>query len=336
MPPAAVQASFGPTAVTARPDRLSKPGKPPPDQKPSPRRSMRRPLAGIALSVAAALAVGITKGPPQKPEIVSGRAQQKVSRSGAPERWWQGEVTVTLDASLGGVWPDATLGAEHAFVSWLGAPAKLPHLTFDTRPAGPILLEPDGENRVYYGLIPIAGHESDLGITLSYVNPETGEILESDIIINSRQSFAILGSAGESAAEHDGHDANAKGAVSTADGAKRCADKYDVASVLTHEIGHFWGLGEDMVDTSATMYFSTPPCSILKRDLKADDTQAISSLYQAQASASVPSPESAAAGVAHCTVSALGHAPAGRALAPLAALVGLSLLRRRRPATTPR
>src|SRR5262249_54708605 len=109
-----------------------------------------------------------------------------------------------------------------------------------------------------------------------------------------------------------------------------CKMKYDVASVVTHEIGHFWGLGEDMLDTTATMYFSTPPCHVINRQLKLADVNAISSLY------TVAAPTSSSSDTAkHCAVKTLG-ASSGDGAALVAIAAALAAAGRRRRARLPR
>ena len=60
---------------------------------------------------------------------------------------------------------------------------------------------------------------------------------------------------------------------------RSAAGHYDVQNVLTHEVGHFFGLGEDDQLMDATMYVSTPPCETQKRDLAVTDEQAMTQLY---------------------------------------------------------
>jgi len=56
-------------------------------------------------------------------------------------------------------------------------------------------------------------------------------------------------------------------------------DVYDLENVLAHEAGHFFALGEDMTDTSATMYACTNRCEIHKRVLTDADEAALAVLY---------------------------------------------------------
>ncbi|MFW5740775.1 MAG: matrixin family metalloprotease, partial [Myxococcota bacterium] len=97
------------------------------------------------------------------------------------------------------------------------------------------------------------GHENDLAITVSYVAP-SGAILESDIVINTRHTFHV--------------------------DASGCSHAYDLRSVVTHEVGHFYGLGEDTTDTETTMYYKTLACETKKRSLSDPDVETVAYLYE--------------------------------------------------------
>jgi hypothetical protein len=61
---------------------------------------------------------------------------------------------------------------------------------------------------------------------------------------------------------------------------KQCgSEAYDLQNVLTHEVGHFMGLGEDMHDDVASMYSRSHRCETQKRTLSNGDETSISSLY---------------------------------------------------------
>jgi hypothetical protein len=269
----------------------------------------RRTLAALLVAGVAAGAGLSTDTRHSEPQIVSGRAIVEVTPSGSTERWRRGEVTVTIDESMSAIWPDVALGVADAFHEWHDTGAKLPSVLFESRAAKPLVLEPDGENRIYYVPITIAGHQHDLGMTLQHVSASTGEIVEADIVINSNHPFSLL------------------------DASDNCSDSYDIESVVMHEAGHFWGLREDMTDAGAAMYFSTAPCNIAKRTLKVGDTLAISSLY-AKELADDDTNSPAAAGLGHCSVASPPNRSAcnGFAIAALVVVLGGFRLVNRRAA----
>jgi hypothetical protein len=109
-----------------------------------------------------------------------------------------------------------------------------------------------------------------------------------------------------------------------------CTNQFDFRSVVTHEAGHFFGLGEDMQDGSATMYYSTKPCDIGKRDLKATDASEVTSLY----ATAEPSAEDDKGSAQKCSVGNVGER-SGTGTAWAVALLSLSLaVRRARRART--
>ena len=56
-------------------------------------------------------------------------------------------------------------------------------------------------------------------------------------------------------------------------------DDYDLASIITHEAGHFLGIAHSNVDDSSTMYFEYQPGETRKQFLKLDDINAICEAY---------------------------------------------------------
>jgi hypothetical protein len=119
-------------------------------------------------------------------------------------------------------------------------------------------------------IIDIEGHTNDLAITITFSDAESGEILESDIVVNANKSFADLAP--------DGAPEAMTSCSARSDGSA-CKSTYDLASVLTHEVGHFFGLDEDTSTPSATMFGCTNQCETHKRDLSDDDQRAIRALY---------------------------------------------------------
>jgi len=135
------------------------------------------------------------------------------------------------------------------------------------------------------------------------------------------------------AAKDDG-DARPKGRARAAEHARRrrvfgCQNRYDAQNTVTHEAGHFFGLGEDVVERKATMFQSIDQCETHKRLLANTDVSALATLYAASADT-----DEAKAGPRACSV---GRAPgssgameASGALLVSAGIFGLALLRRRR------
>jgi MYXO-CTERM domain-containing protein len=99
-------------------------------------------------------------------------------------------------------------------------------------------------------------------VTIVWHNTSTGEILDADMMINDQlatNSFAGGPYANCPDTGCDGTDA-------------------DLASIVTHEAGHFIGIGHSEVD-DATMFASAIRTSIEKRTLDPDDIEAVCDIY---------------------------------------------------------
>lgn len=84
--------------------------------------------------------------------------------------------------------------------------------------------------------------------------PDSGLILDSDILLNAEDhTFATDGN----------------------------GTSHDVRNIVTHEVGHFLGLGHETVpeDTTATMYAQASTGETMKRTLEANDLEGIQSAY---------------------------------------------------------
>jgi len=92
-----------------------------------------------------------------------------------------------------------------------------------------------------------------LAITLTTYNDITGEMIDTDIIINGEMPFSISGE----------------------------RNKYDLDTVLTHELGHVLGLDESEISGS-TMFPDTRRGETDRRELSTDDIDGILSLYSNQ------------------------------------------------------
>ena len=254
-------------------------------------------------------------------QVHSGSPGFKKSSTGRELVWQKRNVTVFLDGSLAKLGPTANDAVMQAFGEWVGRDSKLPALRFDSGGTSTAPKQ-DGKSTVSYAPITAPGHEHDVAITMTYSNDKTGEIIEADIVLNALYPMGVL-TAKSKPAPPAALVATAPSGKTTHDDdeAEDCQSRYDAQNVVTHEAGHFFGLGEDMTERNATMFLSIDQCETHKRVLSSTDVGAVETLYQAsQASADDDK------GAAGC---ALGGAPSGGATLISGLVLGLSLLRRR-------
>ncbi len=216
------------------------------------------------------------------PSVAFATSEARQTETGLDERWMTDGVVVVLDPSLEDLGPGASDAIRSALQVWHSAAAGVPGVTFENGTSR-VGTAHDGKNVV--AAAPIG---TPLALTTTYASDQTGAIVEADIVFNTSYAFASMPTVPAS-----------------------CSGVFDVGAVATHEAGHFFGLGEDYVDTTATMYVTTDPCDAHKRVLGAGDIEAISALY------ATPSTVTAKCDVA--------PAPRSSAIASIVA-IGLGLL----------
>jgi hypothetical protein len=292
--------------------------------------SLRRAVWVVCGLVSVTAAVGLARFAGSghvTSEVRSGSPGFRSTPSGKQIHWAKKAVTVYIDDSLKQLGPGADEAVMQAFGQWVGSDPKLPDLSFDT---GKTSAEPkqDGMSTVSFAKIKVPGHEHDVAITVTYSNDKTGEILEADVVLNALYPMGAL-TAKARGQDHEGDkdegdDKRNHGSSSSRreDESVDCSNRYDAQNVVTHEAGHFFGLGEDMTERTATMFLSIDQCETHKRVLSASDTTAITTLYAAN-----EDPEEAKAGPRACS---FGVAPAAGSAWISGLLAGLVLLRRRR------
>ena len=250
-------------------------------------------------------------------QIVSGSPALKKSTDGESVRWHASKSKIYFDASLDSAGNHAREAVQLGFGTWIGTGAKLPSLDFDTTTGAKFGQVPNGKSEVMYGPITLAGHENDLALTVTFSDPKSGEVVESDMIFNSRHPFGILPYS-PMATTQSASLGNESG----------CDQKYDLQSVATHEAGHFFGLGEDFDDKPATMYYTTGRCETNKRVLQGSDETTMSALYVASAAGDDEAGDTAKG----CGGARIGQGQTGGSIPMLsmAGLLGFVLWRRKR------
>ena len=272
-------------------------------------------LAAIsaALGLAGAMSVSHLRARPAPVmQIVSGNPALKKSSDGESVRWHTAKNKIYFDSSLDAAGKHASEAVQLGFGTWLGSGAKLPNVSFDTTKGAKFGQVPNGKSEVMYGPITLAGHQNDLALTVTFSDPKTGEVVESDMIFNSQHPYAVLPykQASTSKSSDDSNDKDSS-----------CDQKYDLQSVATHEAGHFFGLGEDFDTKTATMYYTTGRCETNKRILQNSDEMTMNALYvanAAQAAGDDPSADTAKG----CGGARIGQGKTSGTI-PLLSLLGL-------------
>jgi uncharacterized protein (TIGR03382 family) len=143
-----------------------------------------------------------------------------------------------------------------------------------------------------------------IAVTIITVNPQTDEILDADIALNTAaHTFAALPDDSSIGGPYD-----------------------DLQNTLTHELGHALGLAHNTTDATVVMYPGAPTGQVSKRVLASDDKAGLAFLYGSAASPTTPE----GAPAVGCQSVAAGP----WAIAAVLALVALS--RRRTAAVTAR
>jgi hypothetical protein len=192
----------------------------------------------------------------------------KHTASGQPVRWPSAQVSFVVDPALEAAIPGASMAVAGAMASWSGAEGA-PVLSYSVGTA-PGVVAVDGVNTVTYAPegYPAAGDA--LAVTLVSYSDETGEIIDTDIVINGVHGFAVLAAGAQASGPAVALDA--QGATGAPDG------PFDVEHVVAHEMGHALGLA-DVEGDGAVMFAYTAPGDPSHRGPQADDLAGIGALY---------------------------------------------------------
>lgn len=239
----------------------------------------------------------------------------RTNKDGKVLVWPRPEIKIVINTSLVPGVPGAADAVRAAFLTWTsnGVPVKVSFQESDGAAARA------GDNRNVVAWVGESWPYSPevLAMAVSQYDTASGEVVETDILVNTRHGWTTSPKTGDS--------------------------RFDVQSVMTHEVGHLFGLGHDESDAASAMYPSTPAGAI-KRQLSADDRAGIVALVtemsrwtsqsSAQSSAGTASSddtrEAKSMGEMLVGCSAAGGASGGLG-SVLLALSALALRRRARP-----
>ncbi len=141
--------------------------------------------------------------------------------------------------------------------AWRGLPS-VPDVSLVSGDPGELGYHNGTSNGIY--LVPDAGYaDHKLAITIATFEDESGRTIDTDIVINASQPFELLKERGNHHTEEP---------------------SFDLASTLTHEVGHVLGLGESNDDPTATMWPNMGADATTPRTLELDDEHGVILLYR--------------------------------------------------------
>jgi hypothetical protein len=307
------------------------------DLRSSPAPSSRRRLGHVAASVMFALSIGAIASDARAASTVTAPPTQtssRVTKSEKIEHWATPAITVSIDDSIDAIAPNARAALETAMTTWLTNDGKMPTLSFASTHGQTVGATRDGINAIVAAPITISGYEDALAITITYADDATGAIDEADMIVNTKWTWATLDADGAPSPQslertRDNEDAppTITSCASAAPAPSSCGSRFDVQAILTHESGHFFGLNENYVSPTSTMFYCSNPCEVHKRTPLDVDRLSLASVYTTV----IPQ---ASTGMA-CDVARVGVMPRSRLVGSGLLLgVGLGALVRSRKRTS--
>lgn len=176
--------------------------------------------------------------------------------SGHVIRWGDPAVGLRVDDAFAALLPGdgASQALQIAMEAWRGMGEAPDVLRMDGEPA-PLGYHRGRAANTVSATTDWPYEPEKLAVTVITYEQESGRLLDADILVNA-QTPLTLASPGQPTTR-----------------------AYDLAAVLTHEVGHFLGLGESEDDPAATMWPYATPGDTHQRTLSEDDEEAVINAY---------------------------------------------------------
>jgi hypothetical protein len=196
--------------------------------------------------------------PGPKPGVCDPTTNDQVTTYGLTP--WKQSGTVTYHVNVGSI-PGSVQNAQTAisnsYAVWESKASGKVHFV-QGAPTSIKTYKYDGVNIVAWGRAPSGA----IAVTYTWYNPATGQVVEQDIILSASLPWSYTQASNPDAA---------------------CGDlySYDVQNILTHEVGHVFGLDDlyDTADQDLTMYGYGAKGELKKDTLGRGDLLGMADLY---------------------------------------------------------